>query len=287
MAAMCVAEPAPTQTVSWASRFWSIRTRSTSGSGKGATEPGAKPVASSTWPRVGSSRFPAPAGFREIDPPVAGHEHDDGTAVAEDVDRLDDLADGQPRRAHPRRSRCPIRALRSRSPAALEKGSDPLDGLAVQAHAESVPWRRNRTGIPVVSFDYECRRRREDRADRIALPRGERANRRVRRAVRRRRRSSSPECADPTCTHRVEATLGGIGRTGRPSCWSTATRTNRSKRSCGPTATAPSSRSGIRSWLRLPASSIHGRPRYRAGPEPGSRRSRETARRGGVPRHGP
>jgi hypothetical protein len=37
----------------------------------------------------------------------------------------------------------------------------------------------------------------------------------------------------------------------------------------------------------LPASSIHGRPRYRAGPEPGSRRSRETARRGGVPRHGP
>ena len=64
MAAMCVAEPAPTQTMSWASRFWSISTRSTFGSGKGATEPGAKPVASSTSAPARDARLGRAGGER-------------------------------------------------------------------------------------------------------------------------------------------------------------------------------------------------------------------------------
>ena len=70
------------------------------------------------------------------------------------------------------------------------------------------------------------------------------------------------ECADPTCTQRVEATLDEYERvreTGRPSSSSTVTRTSSSKRSFARTATARSSRSATRSWRRSPASSTRGR----------------------------
>src|SRR6266508_1429102 len=59
--AMCRADPAPTQSRPPTSRLRSISTRSTRRSGKGATAPGAYPVASSTSAAPATRAFAAPA----------------------------------------------------------------------------------------------------------------------------------------------------------------------------------------------------------------------------------
>ena len=76
-----------------ASSVRSINTRSTPGSGKGATPPGANPLRSRL--RRDAQRAPSGTGraadLLDIAAPVTGNERHDGVAVAEHHERLDDL----------------------------------------------------------------------------------------------------------------------------------------------------------------------------------------------------
>src|SRR6266540_1754894 len=81
---MWLGEPAPTQTRLWARRAWSTKTRSTRGSGKGATAPAAKPVALSTC---------SGEAIRARGAPATGDEHNDPAAVAVEDEGLHDLAE--------------------------------------------------------------------------------------------------------------------------------------------------------------------------------------------------
>jgi hypothetical protein len=124
---MCLGEPAPTQTRLWARRAWSTKTRSTRGSGKGATAPAAKPVALSTCSGEAILAREAPAGA-----PVTGDEHDDPTTVAVEDERLHDLAELATRGSRGlhccRRPRCKL--LDARFGARLpQEQRHPLDGF--------------------------------------------------------------------------------------------------------------------------------------------------------------
>ena len=167
MAAMWVSEPAPTQTMSCASRLWSISTRSTFGSGKGATAPGRearrlldlRPARDPRLDGAGSQRD-----LREVGAPVTGHERDHRTAVAEDDDRLDDLVDrtagGAGGVLGGRGARLELFEPRLRSCRPQIRG-DPFDGLGpALAHDGSVPAAANpNSGVPRCLFRQRRGRR--------------------------------------------------------------------------------------------------------------------------------
>ena len=96
---MCRFEPAPTQSRPPTSRLRSISTRSTRRSGKGATAPGAYPVASSTSAAPATRRLRAPVNARDllrIGATVSRHQHEHRPAVAVEEQRLDDRLSSQP-----------------------------------------------------------------------------------------------------------------------------------------------------------------------------------------------
>ena len=135
-------EPAPTQTPSCASSSRSMSTRSMPGSGNGATAPGAKPVSAATSFGLAIRASACARGARDllqVAAAVAGDERENGLSVADDDERLDDLAelapDGEgcvgrarglerrtPRSAPPPRRRAGTRRLARRLPARPSRG---------------------------------------------------------------------------------------------------------------------------------------------------------------------
>ena len=251
MAAMCVAEPAPTQTVSWASRFWSIRTRSTLGSGKGATEPGAKPVASSTSAPRATRASIAPAAcatFARSTRRSPGTSTTTGRPSQRTTIDLTIWPIGQPAaRAASSAVAVPDSSSSSlaSAPAARRSASDPLDGLGpVQAHAESVPvgGAPERGDSSVVSSTSELPEAKEREIAREVETESlfREVNERIAESAERFDadetkfvvRVRRPD-VHRTGSRRRSRSTSASGRTARPSCWSTGTRTSGSKRSCG------------------------------------------------------
>ena len=231
--------------------------------------------------------------LREVDATVAGHEHDDGTAVAEDDDRLDDLAERAAGGARGvlggRGARFELFESRLRT-CGPQKCGDPFDGLGpAQAHVERVPVsaQPNAAARSVVFSTASAETLKAEEGEKIARTESlfREVNERIAESAERFDADETKfvcECADPTCTHRVEATLEEYERVredGATFLSSTGTRTSGSKRSCGQTASAPSSRSGTRSWRRL-ARRLNPRATYDDSPGrgAGSPRSRGSAR---------
>jgi hypothetical protein len=164
--------------------------------------------------------------LRQVDAPVAGHEDDDGTGIAEHDHRLDDLTNratgGTGGILSGRGARFELLEPRLGTGVSQKRG-DPLDGLGpVQAHADRVPAQRNRTPpSTVVSFDSV----REDGSQRMNASEAEKlarteslfreVNERIAESAARFDADETKfvcECADPSCVHRVEATLEEYNR---------------------------------------------------------------------------
>ena len=180
----------------------SISTRSTCGSGNGATAPGAKP----SPPRPRAPRAIAGLGRADGRRDLRGSaRRSPGTsattgAVADEDERLDDLAElGQPTA----RAASSAVAVPARTPRAAPRHPPPAGtrrrarrARASLAHERRVPARAKpysaRSSLSSGQRRDDRRhvgqqRRLEDRAYRVALPRRERADRRVGRALRGRR----------------------------------------------------------------------------------------------------
>ena len=94
--AMWLGEPAPIHTRLCDRRFRSTKTRSTAGSGNGATAPATKPVAFSHLLRrrdLRPGRTGRPSDLGRVGAPVARHERDHPAAVAVEDERLHDLSE--------------------------------------------------------------------------------------------------------------------------------------------------------------------------------------------------